>query len=136
LADAPTKLRDIAKVVLHVQSQKNWGPRVVTTKAAAVEVSPLTRPYGVKAGAAFHVEADEPAETDRKALVGLEVEVERYNATAPKTLPPDLQMTRAARTSQAGDAVMTLSDSGWWCMTATRERDNVHHRCTLWVYAD
>ena len=63
-------LRDVAKVVLHVQTQNGWDRRAVTAKASAVELSPLTRPYGLVGGMAFHVEADEPGEGERKAIGG------------------------------------------------------------------
>ena len=129
-------LRDVAKVVLHVQTQNGWDRRAVTAKASAVELSPLTRPYGLVGGMAFHVEADEPAEGDRKALARIVIEAERYNATPPKELPPDEHITRTARTSHCGAAVVTLTEPGWWGITAVRERDKAQHRCTLWVFVD
>lgn len=129
-------LRDVAKVVLHVQTQNGWDRRAVTAKASAVELSPLTRPYGLVGGMAFHVEADEPAEGDRKALDRVEVEAEKYNATPPKELPPDEHITRTARTAKGGSAVVTLTESGWWGVTAVRDRDKVRHRCTLWIFVD
>ncbi|MFO0824788.1 MAG: DUF4198 domain-containing protein [Gemmataceae bacterium] len=107
-------LRDVAKVVLHVQTQNGWDRRAVTAKSSAVEVSPLTRPYGLVAGTAFHVEADEPAEGDRKPLDRIEIEVERYNAAPPKDLPPDEHVTRTARTARGGSLVVTLTEPGWW----------------------
>jgi uncharacterized GH25 family protein len=131
----PLPLRDVAKVVLHVQTQNGWDQRAVTAKASAVELSPLTRPYGLTAGTAFQVEADEPAEGERKPLAGAEIEVEKYNPAPPKELPPDEHVTRTGRTTRAGDAVVTLSEPGWWGVTAVRERDKVQHRCTLWVFA-
>lgn len=132
----PHPLRDVAKVVLHVQTQNGWDQRAVTAKASAVEVSPLTRPYGLTAGTAFQVEVDEPAEKDRKALGKVEIEVEKYNPVLPKELPPDEQITRTGRTTRDGSAVVTLTEPGWWGVTAVRERDQVQHRCTLWVFAD
>lgn len=129
-------LRDVAKVVLHVQTQNGWDRRAVTAKGSAVELSPLTRPYGLLGGMAFHVEADEPAEGDRKVLAGIEIEAEKYNATPPKDLPPDEHITRTARTARGGSAVVTFTEPGWWGVTAVRERDKVQHRCTLWVFVD
>ena len=129
-------LRDVAKVVLHVQTQNGWDRRAVTAKASAVELSPLTRPYGLVGGMAFHVEADEPGEGERKALAGVVIEAERYNATPPKELPPDEHVTRTSRSSRSGAAVVTLTEPGWWSVTAVRERDKVQHRCTLWAFVD
>ncbi len=132
----PLPLRDAAKVVLHVQTQNGWDRKVLGPGTAAVELAPLSRPYGLTAGAAFQVEADEPADGDRKPIPGVAVEVERYNTTPPKELPPDEQITRTARTSRAGDAVVTLTEPGWWGVTAVRDRDKVRHRCTVWVSVD
>ena len=129
-------LRDVAKVVLHVQTQNGWDCRALTAKGSAVEVSPLTRPYGLKPGVAFRVEADEPADGERKSLSKLAVEFEKYNTKAPKELPEDEQITGTARTARSGDAVVTLSETGWWGITALREREKIQHRCTLWVYVD
>ena len=85
---------------------------------------------------AFHVEADEPGEGERKALAGVVIEAERYNATPPKELPPDEHVTRTSRSSRSGAAVVTLTEPGWWSVTAVRERDKVQHRCTLWAFVD
>lgn len=132
----PLPLRDIAKVVLHVQTQNGWDCRAVASKSGALELSPLTRPYGLTAGMAIHVEADELTPTDRKPLGHAEIEVERYNPIAPKELPPEEQITRSCRTSRAGDAVLTLTEAGWWGVTALHAQGKVQHRCTYWVYVD
>jgi len=129
----PLPLKDVIKVVLHVQTQNGWDRRAVTAKTAMIETSPLTRPYAIVAGSAFQIEADEPAEGERKALAGMTVEVERYNAAPPKVLPADEFITRTARTTRAGSATVTLPDAGWWAITCIRDTKEQRHRCTLWV---
>ncbi|HZT79168.1 MAG TPA: DUF4198 domain-containing protein, partial [Gemmataceae bacterium] len=78
-------------------------------------------------------------------LAGALVEVERYNTAAPKELPPDEQITRAVKTDPNGVATCTLTDPGWWAVTAlnpggAREREGkqypVVRRATLWVFVD
>jgi hypothetical protein len=73
------------------------------------------------------------------------VEVERYNARPPRLLPPDEHITRTARSDPNGVLTCTLTDPGWWCITAQRlgaerERDGkrypVRQRATLWVFVD
>ena len=130
--------RAVTKVVLHVQTQNGWDNRALTEGANAVELSPLTRPYGLLPGVAFLAEADEPAQSagDRKPLAGLEMEVERYNSKPPAELPADEHVTGTGRTTRAGAALANLTEAGWWGVTASRERDKVLHRCTLWVYVE
>lgn len=133
-------LRDVAKVVLHVQTQNGWDKLAVDEKAAPFELLPLTRPYGLTPGVAFGVEVvgTEGNSDKRKPLARCEVEVEKYNPTAPKALPADEFVTRTARTSRSGAAVVTLTDAGWWGVTAVRDDGDfgAHCRCTLWVHVD
>src|SRR5690242_4708258 len=78
-------------------------------------------------------------------VAGALVEVERYNATAPKELPPDEQVTRAVKTDPNGVATCTLTEAGWWAVTtqyatALREHEGkkypVKRRATMWVFVD
>ena len=128
---------DTAKVVLHVQTQKGWD----SATGQDLEWVPLTRPYGLQSGMVFQAQAL----ADGKPLAGALVEVERYNATAPKTLPDDEQITRKVKTDPNGIATCTLTDPGWWCLTTQRdggkrERDGkmypVRQRTTFWVFVD
>ena len=73
------------------------------------------------------------------------VEIEHYNASPPMRLPADEQVTRTARPDANGVVTSTLTEAGWWCVTAsrprgTRERDGklrpVLERSTLWVFVD
>jgi uncharacterized GH25 family protein len=139
-------LQDTVKSVLHVQAQKGW-----EAAAGDFELVPLTRPYGLRAGMVFQAESlCSPARSASKGerapclRCGL-VEIERYNAEPPKTLPPDEHITRTVRLDPNGVVTTTLSEPGWWCLTAsrpqgTRMRDGksypLRQRATLWVFVD
>jgi len=60
-------------------------------------------------------------------------------------LPPDEQITRAVKTDPTGVATCTLTEPGWWSVTAHRDggaREHggkkypVRQRATLWVFVD
>ncbi len=46
-------LEDSIKVVVHVQAQKGWD----ASAGDAIEIMPLTRPYGLQPGMVFQVQA-------------------------------------------------------------------------------
>jgi cobalt/nickel transport protein len=128
---------DTVKVVLHVQAQNGWEQDA----GLAMEMRPLTRPYGLQPGMVFQAQAV----LRGKPLAGALAEIERYNPTPPKQLPPDEQITRTARTDPNGVMTATLTEAGWWCLTVqtdngTKEHEGkaypVHSRCTLWVWVD
>ncbi|MBL8864267.1 MAG: DUF4198 domain-containing protein [Planctomycetia bacterium] len=125
-------LKDVVKCVLHVRTQNGWDQRVVDAKTAPIELSPLTRPYGLMPGATVQVEA-ETAAAERKPIVRCEIEIEKYNSAPPKALPPDEFVTRTARTDRAGSASVTLLESGWWAITANHDDGKVRHRSTFWM---
>jgi cobalt/nickel transport protein len=136
--------QDTVKVVLHVQAQKGWDNE---SKSERLELTPLTRPYGLEPGMVFQVTTLPPPRRGGplEDVRGTLVEVERYNTTTPKALPPDEHITRAVKTDPVGVATCTLTDAGWWAITAIhpggqRERDGknyrVLHRATLWVFVD
>jgi uncharacterized GH25 family protein len=128
-------LQDLVKVIVHVQTQNGWDRRA-GLKGAPPEPSPLTRPYGLKAGMAFRAEVEEDGKDGPTPLAGVPVEVERYNSVAPKELPPDEHITRTARTDRVGTATVTLTEPGWWAVTAVRDKGGVRQRGTLWVFVD
>jgi uncharacterized GH25 family protein len=157
-------LEDRTKVVLHVETQNGWDREVAPNKPDPVEpadqiseILPLTRPYGLAPGIAFRVEMSGlrvwqyPGRPRQAANVELPmlralVEAERYHPSPPKELPPDEQITRAARTDAVGTATVTLTSPGWWCVTAIKkagrmqerggEKYPVLQRATLWVHVD
>ena len=130
----PHPLHDLVKVIVHVQTQNGWGRKADV--AGMIEPLPLTRPYGLIPGIAFRAEFEEPEPTGGRPLVGALVECERYNATAPKELPPDEHITRTVRTDRVGTATVTPTEPGWWAVTAIRDVKDVRQRGTLWVWVD
>jgi cobalt/nickel transport protein len=136
--------QDTVKVVLHVQAQKGWD-RLLSQD---FEFTPLTRPYGLTAGAVFQAGIQQYKEIGPRGngratpLAGLLVEIERYNAAPPKELPADEFITRTVKTDPNGVVTCDLPEAGWWCLTATREAGtrqregktvSVRQRSTLWV---
>lgn len=130
-------LQDAVKVVLHVQAQRGWD----RPAGLGFELMPLTRPYGLPAGSVFQAQAT----VDGKPAAGALVEIERYNARPPRELPPNEQITRTARTDPNGVITCSLTEPGWWCVTAlrdggTRPHDGktypVRQRTTFWIFVD
>jgi cobalt/nickel transport protein len=154
-------VQDSVKVVLHVQTQKGWDatenlPADAPTEG--MEISPLTRPYGLQPGMVFQAQVWEEKRVGqasysfgslirrvRKGLDGLLVEFERYNAAPPKDLPSDEQTTHSVKTDPNGVATSTLTDAGWWGIAAQRDgkskkRDGsdfpLKERAIHWVFVD
>lgn len=128
-------VHDTVRVAVHVQAQKRWD----AAAEQPLDLVPLTRPYGLSPGTVFQGQVL----ANGKPLAGELVEIERYNASPPKTLPPDEYITRTAKTDPNGVVTATLPDAGWWCLTArksagVKERAGkefpVWRRITLWVY--
>ena len=155
MAEEQEFLQDTVKVVLHVQTQNGWDNAL----GSGLELVPLTRPYGLRAGMVFQAHVlgppslrpDGPVTTTplsdktQQPLPRTLVEVERYNPAPPQALPPDEHITRTVKTDPNGVATVSLSEPGWWALTAvcdggTRERDGKRYpvkvRSTLWVYVD
>jgi len=139
-------IHDICRVVIHVETQKGWD--LVHGRDDQFTAAPLTRPYGLRPGTVFQTQVHERGTGANASHL---VEIERFNATPPKALPPDEHITLALKTNADGVATCTLPDPGWWAITATRqfplgrkpetrERDGksypVIERVTLWVPVD
>jgi uncharacterized GH25 family protein len=129
--------QDTVKVVLHVQAQKGWDTRA----RQSLEMVPLTRPYGLQPGMVFQLQAL----VESKPQAGGVVEIEHYNPAPPRRLPPDEHITRTAKTDPNGVVTATLTEPGWWCLTAQRDNGQREHqgkmypvrqRSTLWVFVD
>jgi cobalt/nickel transport protein len=144
LAEDNAYVEDTVKVVLHVQAQNGWDQ----AGGGDPELMPLTRPYGLRAGLVFQAQVvgtprgPGPVRKPR-GLEGLLVEVERYNSIPPKDVPPDEDVTRTVKTGPGGVATTTLTEPGWWCLTATlpaekrefgKKIQDVRERSTLWVF--
>jgi len=130
-------VQDNVQVVLHVQMQKGWD----NSPGKGMEITPLTRPYGLQPGMAFQARI----RSDGRPLAGTLVELERYNSTPPAALPPDEHITRTAKTDSDGVVTVSLAEPGWWGLTASRDGGKKEHqgktypvraRVTLWVFVD
>jgi cobalt/nickel transport protein len=140
MADDREYLEDLVFVVLHVQAQRGWDS-LFAPVADHPSIRPLTRPYGLLPGAVFQALVSE----NTKPLADVLVEFEHYNETPPKDLPPDEQITRAAKADPNGVVTCTLADAGWTCIAAIREKGKMRHeekefpvrqRAVFWVYVD
>jgi cobalt/nickel transport protein len=129
--------QDTVKAVLHVEDQEGWD----ASTGQEFELLPLTRPYGLQPDMVFQAQVLRSG----KPVPGTLVEIEHYNATLPKELPADEQITRTVKTDPNGVVTCTLTEAGWWCLTAQRkggkkEHDGKAHdirvRTTLWVFVD
>jgi uncharacterized GH25 family protein len=118
-------LQDTVKVVLHVQAQNGWDNCV--RQLGLYDVKPLTRPYGLQPGMTVQFLYGHHFDSLMKPLPDALVEIERYNPTPPKTLPPDEQVTRTAKTDPNGVVTSTLPEAGWWCLAATRDAGEKEH---------
>lgn len=130
-------LEDTVKVILHVQAQKGWD----SSTGHPFELTPLTRPYGLRAGTVFQAQVL----VEGKPLAGTLVEIERYNPTAPKELPADEHITHTVKTDPNGVVTCSLPEPGWWCLTASRPAGKrahkgkdypVRQRASLWIHVD
>src|SRR5262245_52970030 len=137
MGDEQFFFQDTVKVVYHVQTQKGWD----AASGLPFEFVPLTRPYGLAPGMVFQAQAM----VDSKPLARALVEVEQYHPVPPKALPADEQMPRQVRTDPNGGLACTLTEPGWWCVTAERDGGKREHdgkmfpvrqRTTLWVHVD
>ena len=147
-------VQDVVKVVLHVQAQKNWDADFrdpTINRSGGFKVVPLTRPYGLLPGMVFQArfwipdKAPSIGAQPAQPLAGALVEVERFNPTPPKKLPPDEHITRTAKTDPNGIVTYTLPESGWWCLTGQADGGMRNHngkkipvrlRTTFWVHVD
>jgi cobalt/nickel transport protein len=127
-------VRDVVKVVVHVQAQKGWDAATAHRKDQFADLVPLTRPYALRSGMLFRAAFKK---IDGAApLGGAEVEIERYNPEPPKQLPPEEHTTYTARTDAQGILATTLPDAGWWAVTAIHRTPQAVHRCTMWIPVD
>jgi cobalt/nickel transport protein len=136
MAEDQEFLEDTVKVVLHVQVQKGWD----ATADLPLEIVPLTRPYGLRPGMVFQAQIQ-----NRNGRLTRPVEIEHYHASPPASLPAEEHITRTAKTDLNGVVTCTLTDAGWWCLTAqcdghSRDHDGkqypVRQRSTFWVFVD
>jgi cobalt/nickel transport protein len=138
MAEEKVFFKDLVRVVLHVQDQEGWDASDRTN----FRIVPLTRPYGLRPGMVFQAQVLNGS----LSQAGVLVEIEHYNPSPPKELPPDEHITRTAKTAPHGVVTCTFTEAGWWCLTAQvtsgkkQERDGksypVRRRTTMWVFVD
>jgi cobalt/nickel transport protein len=136
-------VQDTVKVVLHVQTQKNWDAEELP--GSKLSIISLTRPYGLLPGMVFQARVGSKAPF--QPLKGTEIEVERFNRTPLKNMPPDELITFKTKTDPNGVFTFAFPNPGWWCMTAGwQEKDRrwkdganegpLRERATLWLHVD
>jgi cobalt/nickel transport protein len=140
-------VQDSVKVVLHVQTQKNWDAGLPLEFSDRINlITPLTRPYGLYPGMIFqaHVGRIRDGGSSSRAR---QVEVERYHSQPIKNPPPDELITFKTKTDPNGVFTFAFPEPGWWCMTAAwQQKDRqwkdggkegpLRERATLWVHVD
>ncbi len=128
-------LKDLVKVVLHVQGERGWDRAV----GHPLEILPLTRPYGLRSGSIFTARVV----LEGKPLEGESVEIERYNSRPPMKLPETEFITRSLRSGPGGLIAATLDEPGWWAISVSKVHGVVQQgerdfplilRATIWVY--
>jgi hypothetical protein len=91
----------------------------------------------------FQAEYGEP--NSREGWPRRLIQIERYNATPPKELPPEEYIARTVSTDRNGVFTFTLTEPGWWSMTVEHGDGKKEHkgttypvrwRSTFWVFVD
>jgi cobalt/nickel transport protein len=141
--------QDTVKVVLHVQTQKNWDAELElgTLANRSMQITPLTRPYGLLPGMVFQAQA--VRDDFAIGIAGAEIEIERYNSQPVKNPPPDELITFKTKTDRNGVFTFAFPDPGWWSMTSgydvgkkkRRHKEGVkegplRERATFWLHVD
>ena len=140
---------DTAKVVVHVQTQNGWDSQSAQNIHQAVDLAPLTRPYGLRAAAMmFRAESSTTSTASGRrpesgsrfrrpirgaAVVKSNILTRNLPSNCPQT---NTQRTRLTRTDDHGIMASTLPDPGWWAVTVIRPTDKRIDRCTFWIYVD
>lgn len=117
-----TAYREFVKVYVHRNRQGGWKQR----SGQPLEILPLTRPYGLRAGAVFSGQLVR----GEAGVADQEVYLERLNDRRPtaRELPPEALITFAVRTDREGRFTITLPDPGWWILGAyVEDAGSVNH---------
>lgn len=124
-----------SKLVLHCNKSDGWDQVV----GDPIEIVPLTRPYGIRAGSVFTGKVlmnGQPA-------AGIEIEFEEMNDTPPAELPAEPLITGVVKTDTNGQFAVTLDREGWWGLAASAEAGTVeregkqltrHITSYFWIY--
>ena len=140
-------VQDSVKVVLHVQTQKNWDAGLPLEFSDQINlITPVTRPYGLYPGMIFQAHVGRITKGGSSNR-GRQVEVERYHSQPVKNPPPDELITFKTKTDPNGVFTFAFPEPGWWSMTAAfQEKDRqykgggkkgpLRDRATLWVFVN
>ncbi len=129
------RVTDHAKVVVHVgRDQVGWSRPL----GDPLEIVPLTRPYGLPAGAAFRGQVLE----EGRPMLGGVVEAETYHrGPLPDPLPELAAYRRAERTDPTGCFAIGLDRPGWWLLSVASDGGPgeqggvpIVTRAALWVF--
>ena len=101
------------KLVLHCGRGAGWEQKI----GDPVEIVPLTRPYGIRAGSVFSA----VVVVDGEPAPGLEIEFEEMNDAVPGEIPPEPLVTGVTRTDSDGQFQVTLDREGWWGLAVSHE---------------
>lgn len=134
-------IQDTIKVVVHVQTQNNWnaGP------STEFELMPLSRPYGVLPGMIARFQINEQARKKLAPPKGWMFEMEKWNQLPPKNLPPDELITFTAKADDAGIAIFSAPEPGWWAVTTEAKETEIikndttyaiKQRSTFWYFVN
>jgi cobalt/nickel transport protein len=109
---AKTIYQEYVKVFIHRGLQEGWDRRT----GQPIEIVPLTRPYGLRAGTVFTgrlLRGDTP-------VSNTEIQLERLNERRPDraSLPPEPLITFTVRTDSDGRFAVSLLEPGWWIIGA------------------
>lgn len=102
--------QDFCKVIVHVDREDGWR----NSTDQPVEFVPFTRPYGLLPGSAFTLQLT----YDGEPVADTVVEIERFNETAPDSLPHERFITSRVVTDANGMLTHTLHEAGWWLFAA------------------
>jgi cobalt/nickel transport protein len=150
MAESKEFVQDSVKVVLHVQTQKNWdaGLPFALLQETQFRVTPVTRPYGLLPGMVFQAHVGTRSAKKGPTGGGRMIEIERYNAKPVKMLPPDELITFKTKTDATGVFTFAFPEPGWWSMTASHldakqpplkqggNEGPLRERATLWIHVD
>lgn len=128
---------DFVKLVLNVGGLERGWDRPLRQR---FELVPLTRPYGIPAGALFRAQLL----TGGQPGAGL-VRIERWSPSGPAAGAPPLHLARSERTGPMGEVAVILDKPGFWSLSArgvgrtvqvAGQRTQEVLRTTLWVHVD
>lgn len=104
-------VQDFVKVIVHVEgSERGWEK----PSRQRLEVTPLSRPYGVRVGAVWRAQVL----SQGQPVAGAVVTVEPWIEGGGPADAPSWRRHRLERTGQGGEVSVTFDRPGWWMLSA------------------